>query len=75
MPLTLCHCHKCKNVILAELDLSGKTPSEQMQAMVELNVFIMILCPICGNKRCPHAANHDLNCSVSNDLGQTGSAY
>lgn len=35
----------------------------------------MILCPICGNKRCPHANNHNNNCTNSNDVGQEGSAY
>jgi len=30
----------------------------------------MVLCEECGNKRCPHAFNHDFNCSGSNDLGQ-----
>lgn len=32
----------------------------------------MILCPTCGNKRCPHAANHVFVCTGSNELGQVG---
>lgn len=29
----------------------------------------MILCDICGNKRCPHAENHENACSGSNAVG------
>ena len=35
----------------------------------------MILCPVCGNKRCPHATNHNHECTGSNDPGQPGSEY
>ena len=35
----------------------------------------MILCQKCGNKRCPHAADHRNKCSGSNEPGQKGSAY
>lgn len=35
----------------------------------------MVLCPNCGNKRCPHATNHALGCTQSNEPGQKGSAY
>jgi hypothetical protein len=35
----------------------------------------MILCPTCGNKRCPHASDHDLACTSSNEPGQEGSVY
>jgi hypothetical protein len=38
-------------------------------------IMFMILCPTCGNKRCPHAADHELRCTNSNELGQPGSAY
>jgi hypothetical protein len=33
----------------------------------------MILCPQCGNKRCPRATSHDNACSGSNEPGQDGS--
>jgi len=36
---------------------------------------IMIVCPTCGNKRCPKASNHDLICTNSNEPGQPGSVY
>jgi hypothetical protein len=35
----------------------------------------MIVCAICGNKRCPKATNHDLDCTLSNDSGQPGSRF
>lgn len=35
----------------------------------------MVLCPACGNKRCPNAADHELGCTGSNEAGQAGSAY
>ena len=35
----------------------------------------MIVCPTCGNKRCPHATDHRHACTGSNEPGQTGSWY
>lgn len=35
----------------------------------------MIVCPDCGNKRCPHSTDHALACTRSNEPGQTGSRY
>lgn len=35
----------------------------------------MILCPDCGNKRCPKANDCQNECTGSNDPGQPGSAY
>ena len=32
----------------------------------------MTVCPVCGNKRCPHAEYHAYACSGSNAPGQTG---
>lgn len=56
-----CWCHKCNEDCL----VNGLP-----YAMTR-----MILCPICGNKRCPHASDHELPCTDSNDPGQTGSVY
>jgi hypothetical protein len=39
------------------------------------NYRFMRLCPTCGNKRCPHASDHDLACTNSNEPGQPGSIY
>lgn len=35
----------------------------------------MYVCKTCGNKRCPKANNHELECTRSNEPGQPGSAY
>jgi len=35
----------------------------------------MVLCPKCGNKRCPHASDHRIECTNSNEPGQLGSVY
>lgn len=35
----------------------------------------MILCPVCGNKRCPKASDHRHDCTASNAPGQIGSVY
>jgi hypothetical protein len=34
-----------------------------------------IVCDICGHKRCPHATNHELECTGSNESGQKGSLW
>lgn len=34
-----------------------------------------VVCPECGNKRCPHANDHRNACTGSNETGQEGSAY
>lgn len=34
-----------------------------------------VVCPDCGNKRCPHANDHRNVCTGSNEPGQEGSAY
>lgn len=34
-----------------------------------------IVCPECGNKRCPHATDHSLECTNSNEPGQKGSRF
>lgn len=35
----------------------------------------MVLCPECGNKRCPKANDHRNACTGSNEMGQPGSTY
>ena len=34
-----------------------------------------VVCPECGNKRCPRAHNHELVCTGSNAPGQPGSSW
>jgi len=35
----------------------------------------MIVCPNCGNKRCPRASDHNFICTESNEPGQIGSVW
>lgn len=42
---------------------------------ITLTDMRMVLCPTCGNKRCPHANDHRNECTGSNEPGQPGSAY
>jgi hypothetical protein len=59
-----CTCHRCieeKNLI---------TPWG-----FPLSSGRMILCPECGNKRCPKASDHRHACTNSNEPGQPGSIY
>ncbi len=60
-----CECHRCIN----ENGILG--PS----GLLPLSSEKMILCPVCGNKRCPHASDHRLACTGSNESGQKGSVY
>jgi len=40
-----------------------------------MNDMRFIVCPDCGNKRCPKANDHNNACTNSNLPGQAGSAY
>ncbi|WP_368932899.1 hypothetical protein [Citrobacter sp. RHB21-C01] len=42
---------------------------------VTMNDARFVVCPKCGNKRCPHANDHRNACTGSNEPGQEGSAY
>lgn len=61
-----CICHKC----IEDNDIRAPHMPQFL-----LSSCMMILCPICGNKRCPHASDHNLKCTGSNDSGQSGSIY
>lgn len=62
-----CECHRC----IAEHKLG-----QQFGSMwLPLSSTKMILCPLCGCKRCPRASDHDLACTESNEPGQSGSVY
>jgi hypothetical protein len=56
-----CWCHKCHE----GHTVHGFTYSST----------VMILCPDCGNKRCPKATDHRHACTGSNEPGQPGSVY
>lgn len=42
---------------------------------VTMSDMRFVVCPDCGNKRCPHANDHRNACTGSNDPGQIGNAY
>lgn len=42
---------------------------------VDINDMRFVVCPDCGNKRCPRANDHRNACTGSNEPGQEGSAY
>ena len=59
-----CECHRCIDEHKIT-DLNG----------FPWNAVKMILCPDCGNKRCPKASDHRLACTKSNEPGQRGSVH
>lgn len=58
-----CGCSTCVGVVLAE------------KPFPESLYHPFIVCPTCGNKRCPKATHHDNECTGSNEPGQEGSRY
>ncbi len=58
-----CYCYNCNK---DRMDETGRIPYTMTR---------MIVCPTCGNKRCPHSTDHNLPCTNSNDPGQAGSRY
>lgn len=42
---------------------------------LDFRMHRMFVCTACGNKRCPHAADHRNACTGSNAPGQNGSPY
>jgi len=60
-----CNCHDCSENRNEFLMAQGLQPE----------VIVMIFCPICGNKRCPKASYHELECTNSDEPGQPGSIY
>lgn len=75
-----CECAGCKATarICAELAASAQVDPDcwcRTCRPVKLNDMRFVVCPDCGNKRCPHANDHRNACTGSNELGQEGSAY
>ena len=63
----LCDCRQCLRDREEYVDIENfRLPVECTQ---------MILCSICGNKRCSHATDHRNPCGNSNESGQPGSSY
>lgn len=65
---TVCACRRCLREV-------GDTVEVLPGVFVPAECAHMILCSKCGNKRCPHATDHRLACTNSNEPGQAGSAY
>lgn len=63
-----CGCRKCLRARDAQIRVLNSIA-------IPIEMTMMILCPTCGNKRCPHATDHDLTCTNSNEPGQKGSVY
>ena len=62
-----CECRTC---------IKERGEGEKMMGFfIPAEMTRMILCPECGNKRCPHANDHNNQCTNSNEPGQPGSAY
>lgn len=67
-----CGCYRC------QAEIAEREAEEQPTAgpaFFSIRMARMFLCPICGNKRCPHATDHRLACTGSNEPGQPGSNY
>jgi hypothetical protein len=57
-----CGCYRCMGL---KYDERG----------MPLTMTTFIVCPDCGNKRCPKSTDHTLACTNSNEPGQKGSRY
>ncbi len=67
-----CPCFACTKARCA----ANPLPKDQLMfGVVDPRMSIMFLCKTCGNKRCPHAADHRNSCTGSNAPGQPGSLY
>lgn len=64
-----CRCYKCTRARV----LAQSHPEKLGGQPVELMRYFT--CEVCGNKRCPHVADHELRCTNSNEPGQPGSLY
>ena len=56
-----CNCHRCR--------------AERREGGIFSQKIMMVVCTECGNKRCPKASDHRLECTCSNEPGQKGSIY
>ncbi|MCU6622717.1 hypothetical protein NLK91_13335 [Klebsiella pneumoniae] len=75
-----CECSGCKATARICADLSANSPANpgcwcRTCRPVVLNDMRFVVCPDCGNKRCPRANDHRNSCTGSNEPGQEGSAF
>lgn len=59
-----CWCFNCLNKVY-----------EHEDDAFPVTIYTFIVCPVCGNKRCPRATDHSNECTGSNEPGQEGSRY
>lgn len=64
-----CDCFRCTK------ERVDANPRRDGFAGQDARMLQMFLCPSCGNKRCPGAADHRNECTGSNRSGQKGSLY
>ena len=64
-----CWCINCETVRLKQARENGA----EIWEIFGMRNFVV--CPQCGNKRCPRATSHTLSCTGSNESGQVGSTY
>ena len=62
-------------VIKAWAAMLAAAPKPECCRPVAMTYMRFVVCPDCGNKRCPRANDHRNACTGSNELGQEGSAY
>ncbi|EPP5911660.1 hypothetical protein ACW7OW_000257 [Escherichia coli] len=75
-----CECPWCKATARICAELSVNSPANpgcwcRTCRPVVLSDMRFVVCPDCGNKRCPRANDHRNACTGSNEPGQEGSAY
>lgn len=79
-PDTRMHQFGPKFVVFTDGELCGCAACDDfMRKVADLDYLDlpggMIVCSECGNKRCPHATDHEEDCTGSNAPGQLGSSY
>lgn len=67
-PSATCGCYRCTE---EEQDRQIASGADMITALMSRP----ILCDVCGSKRCPHATDHRLACTGSNEPGQPGSRF
>lgn len=69
-----CNCRKCLQERGEMLSYSMGNTLMNMPGPNK-GFYGMVVCAKCGNKRCPHATDHNNACTNSNEPGQPGSIY
>ena len=70
-----CECHRCTRERYERGEYKRRENESNAEYFFRLPPTKMILCPECGDKRCPHASDHRLACTGSNEPGQASSIY